>query len=419
MMKVILSAFACEPGRGSEQEVGWRWAVELSAKLDVTVITQTRNRPGIERWLAAGNHAGLRLKFEYLELPGPLPGWKSRFDFLTWPYYACWQWMALQRVKELNRDGGIDLVHHLTFASFRVPIWLKKSGLPVVIGPVGGAEQADWALLGYRARPAAWLREAVRNVMTGFSVGLLALIPPVKPGRGLCLAATPGMEAIFRRRGLPVRLFPTIGAEGAGVPRGGPKAEPCRFLYVGRLHILKGVQFLLEAFSRAALPGSTLTVVGSGPEEARLKAQAAAAGLEGRVHWQAAQPRSALGAVYSSHDVLVAPSMYESGGMVVLEAMQHALPCIVLDVGGHAVSVNETCGIKLPVAGGAERVIEGLKGAMERLAADADLRLRMGATGLARVEAEYGWETKVRRMLDIYQEAMDGVPTAGAERAGS
>jgi hypothetical protein len=47
-LRLALSAFACEPGRGSEQEVGWRWALELSREFEVTLVTQERNRPGIE-----------------------------------------------------------------------------------------------------------------------------------------------------------------------------------------------------------------------------------------------------------------------------------------------------------------------------------------------------------------------------------
>lgn len=408
-MKVLLSAFACEPGRGSEQEVGWRWALELSRELEVTVLTQERNRPGIERALAAGAGAGRSLRFEYLQLPQPLPRLKSRFDFLTLPYYATWQWLAMRRARELHAVEPFALIHHLTFASFRVPIWMRRVGPPVVMGPVGGAERAPWHLLGYRSTWRSWAREAFRNTMTGASVALLRAFPPLADGRGLCLAATPGMLRIFERQGLPCRLFPTIGAEGGADPVAPPTADPpCRFLFVGRLHLLKGVQLLLSALADPRLAEATLTLVGGGPEERRLKEQAAELGLGGRVRWVGVVPREELAEIYRSHHVLVAPSLYESGGLAVLEAMEHGLPSIVLDVGGHAVSVTPECGIKVAAGQALGDVIAGLAEAMRVYAADPERRRADGLRGRARVADVYGWETKLQRMLAIYRQLAGG-----------
>ncbi len=407
-IQVLVSAFACEPGRGSEQEVGWKWAVELagSGALErVTVLTQTRNRPGIERWMERPEYRSLPLDFEYVQLPGVLYRMKSRFDFLTMPYYAAWQWLAMKRAKAMLREGGFDLVHHLTFATFRVPVWMKRLGLPVVMGPVGGAEQAPWALLGHRARPGVYLREAFRNVMTGLGVLTLRLFPPLEGGRGICLAATPRMRAIFGGLGLPVKLYPTVGVDlgpeepGKSLPVRGAR----RFLFVGRLHFLKGLQLLLDAFARAGAEGWSLTLVGSGAEDAVLRRQARELGIEGRVEFRGHVPREELGAIYREHDVLCAPSLYESGGFSVLEGMEHGLPAIVLDVGGHAVSVTDECGIKVSADGTAAAAIEGVAAAIRRYAEDGDLLAAHSRAARERVEREYSWQVKVPRMLGIYE----------------
>ena len=45
MSRILLSAYACEPGKGSEPEVGWMWATELAAAgHEVWVITRAANR---------------------------------------------------------------------------------------------------------------------------------------------------------------------------------------------------------------------------------------------------------------------------------------------------------------------------------------------------------------------------------------
>ena len=51
--KILLSAYACEPNKGSEPQVGWKWATTLS-KLghEVYVITRRNNKTNIENYLA-------------------------------------------------------------------------------------------------------------------------------------------------------------------------------------------------------------------------------------------------------------------------------------------------------------------------------------------------------------------------------
>ena len=47
-LKVLISAYACEPGKGSEPEVGWQWALQMARHHDVTVLTRANNRQAIE-----------------------------------------------------------------------------------------------------------------------------------------------------------------------------------------------------------------------------------------------------------------------------------------------------------------------------------------------------------------------------------
>ena len=50
-LKILMSAFACEPEEGSEPEVGWRWAMLMSEENEVVVVTQEKNRKHIEPFL--------------------------------------------------------------------------------------------------------------------------------------------------------------------------------------------------------------------------------------------------------------------------------------------------------------------------------------------------------------------------------
>ncbi len=108
-----------------------------------------------------------------------------------------------------------------------------------------------------------------------------------------------------------------------------------RILYVGRLAAEKNLETLLRAF-RIALSRQTparlsLVLVGSGPEESRLRALAAALGIQDHVEFRGAITQDGLPPIYQSADVLVLPSVSEPWGLVVNEAMLCGLPAIVSD----------------------------------------------------------------------------------------
>lgn len=404
-VRVLISAFACEPGRGSEQEVGWRWALEMARWYDITVVTQTRNRPGIERELANGIPDDRTLEFLYCELPRPLYLLKRKFDLLTWPYYAVWQLAAVRLVRKVHLAKPFSLAHHVTFVSFRVPVWLKWLGIPVVFGPVGGAEMAPAKLLRRGFPPLIRVKEMVRNLATGGCARLLRMWPPILPGRGICLAATPGMDRIFKANGLSSRVFPAIGIDAADKVGLGPdhRGEGLRFLYVGRLHPLKGTHMLLEAFARAGIPGASLTLIGGGGEARRLKELADRLKIADHLRWEGPLARADLPRHYAMHDVFVAPSLYESGGLTALEAMQQGVPVIVLDVGGHSVSVSDGCGLKVSPDGTVDEVIDRIAAAMVRYADHPGLLADHGRAAQKRVAEEYEWGRKAGRMHEIYE----------------
>jgi glycosyltransferase involved in cell wall biosynthesis len=116
--------------------------------------------------------------------------------------------------------------------------------------------------------------------------------------------------------------------------------------------------------------------------------------------------------------------LQEAGGISVLEAMACARPVIVTAWGGHLASVDETVGVLVDVSSRAA-LVQGLADAMVRLASDAGLRSRLGASGRRRVEARYDWDVIVDQTLRVYDEACESrhagrsvPPVASAYRPG-
>lgn len=123
-------------------------------------------------------------------------------------------------------------------------------------------------------------------------------------------------------------------------------------LYVGRLAPIKGVETLLRALALLKADGFgardlRLLVVGGGIEErwdgegGRLRALARRLGVEAWVEFRGAQPQDLLPEYYAAADLCLMPSLYESFGMVALEAMACGVPVIGSRVGGLAVTIRE------------------------------------------------------------------------------
>lgn len=400
-----MSAFACEPDEGSEPEVGWKWAQVMADSCDITVVTQTKNRPRIEQWYREHPEREMGIRYSYLELGRTWRWLKKHVPGGMYGYYAFWQWRLRPHVTKLLGEHPFDLIHHVTFASFRMPVFV--TGRPVVWGPVGGAETAPMHLLAGHGTFAGRMRERCRNLSTLLADKLVRIWEPTRRSGGITLASTPATAALLQRNRIKNVMMPTIGYDAD--PRFSETKRDrhegaLRLLFVGRLHLLKGLHLVLQAIAGLE-PGKVhLTVVGDGAERQRLQKAAQDLNLGERVSFRGFVPRAELAAVFSEHDVMVAPSLYESGGLSVLEGFAHGLPAIVLDCGGHSLSVDETCGMKIPPGLSQAGVVRELASAISAYAADRDLLERHGITARTKLGEAYSWRRKHDAMLAIYRE---------------
>ena len=113
-MRVIASAYACEPEKGSEPGVGWNWARQIARFHEVWVITRKNNRAAIEAALA--KEAVSNVHWVYFDLPRWASFWKKNRRGVHL-YYYLWQIGAYLRVRKLHREFCFQLAHHLTFAN--------------------------------------------------------------------------------------------------------------------------------------------------------------------------------------------------------------------------------------------------------------------------------------------------------------
>ncbi len=181
-----------------------------------------------------------------------------------------------------------------------------------------------------------------------------------------------------------------------------------RVLAVGRLAHYKGFRLLCEAIEE--VPEASLCIVGAGEVRAELEAVASGHGVRGRIHLAGELPDALLHACYHRSHVLCAPSLTrsEAFGMVLLEAMSRGLPCIATTVSGSGMSVVVQHGeTGLLVRPGS--VCE-LAQALRRLAADPELRARMGQAGRQRFREHFTIAEVARRIRAVYADILAASP---------
>jgi glycosyltransferase involved in cell wall biosynthesis len=113
------------------------------------------------------------------------------------------------------------------------------------------------------------------------------------------------------------------------------------------------------------------------------------------IEWIPWLPQSELAEIYSKQDAFLFPSLHDSGGFVVLEAMAHGLPVICLDLGGPGVVVNKFCGRVVPVAGvSSATVAKRLADTIEEIGSNAALYEELSHGARLRA-SQYEWRKVV------------------------
>lgn len=398
-MKILMSAYACEPGCGSEPGAGWAWASVAAREHDVWVLTHPSHAGAIERALAADASLGARLHPLYLECgrwARPLlRNGPSRFL-----YYFLWQLTTCRRTaRALHAQVGFDIAHHVTYAADWMPAGVSAlPGVPFVWGPVGGSATTGgprlWALLGARS----FASELVRAVVTGacrVTVGRrLARRAAVVLGQNADVAAA------FAP--LPVVVEPHVALETGGfdAPRQ-VAGHPPRALWAGRLLGWKGVRLSLAALRRPEAAHWQLDLFGDGPQRRRLERLAHRWGVADRVRFLGARPRVEVLDALSRADVLLFPSIHDAAGWAVAEAMAAGCPVLGLDLGGPAALVGPGDGVLVDPSAD---VVAGLARGLDRAAA---MRPRRDAWSAERLPAV---------LRSVYRDARAGQP--GVEPVG-
>jgi glycosyltransferase involved in cell wall biosynthesis len=176
-------------------------------------------------------------------------------------------------------------------------------------------------------------------------------------------------------------------------------------LSVGRLESYKGFGVLAKALARVKerSPSSWIWVlVGSGPQSSELRDLVSRLGFAEATRFTGRVSDDDLSALYDRADLVVHPTLYEGSSLVTLEAMAHAKPVIGTRVGGIPDKVEEGVnGFLVP-----PRDDEALAEAVVHALSLGPHLVALGAEGRRRVESDFNWAHRARRLMELYREVL-------------
>lgn len=404
-LKVLVSAYACSPRKGSEPAVGWGFVLAMAEHHDLWVmVEEDKFRSDIEEWQRENPEYAGRLHFNFLHKR------RNRWLRRLWPpsyywYYRRWHRDALSLGRDLHEEVGFDLVHQLTMVGYREPGYLWRLDPPFVWGPVGGMGLFPWRFLGSVGARGA-LYYLGYNAYNWLQARILSRpkVAAQRASSGLVVATEENRVAAERHWNCTGLVIPEVG-----LPPVSPHSvnrrevgEPMRIIWSGQHIPRKALDLGLWALARLPAEASwELHVLGVGPQTSKWRKLAEKLELSSRCHFHGQLTREdALSLMESGHLMLIT-SLRDLTSTVTVEALALGLPVVCPDHCGFSDAITEDCGLRVSTDS-PDAMVEGLARALGDLCRDEALRHRLAEGALIRAQ-QYGWERKGELMDEVYR----------------
>jgi glycosyltransferase involved in cell wall biosynthesis len=413
-LNILVSAYYCDPKKGSESSVGWNFSKCLAVHHNVYVFTKASNRDSIETELADRPVKGIH--FVYYDFPN--------FKFFNENIlgeqiaYLVWQLLLFSTYRRVAGEVQFDLVHHLTFNQYRTPsigFFIKK---PFVMGPIGGAEMINPVFFPDLSLKTS-LKERWRSL--GLDRYLFGLLVRLRPNRKIFIFSSnenkANLSGYLLKENKAV-VIPAIGINRVDFkqyPKDNIAAtedgKPFVMIYAGIAKDWKGIKIFLRAVEKAFICNESISVkligIRDESERERVISWIKEFNLTDIVEVVSFMPRQNLIEELRAVDLCIYPAFRDSGSMSVLEGC--ALGCAVLcfDVGGQDAFAEDIL-LKVPVSGQSyESNVVNLADKLLWSFNNRSELSRIGSLASTYVFEQFGWEKKVESFCELYDEVLD------------
>lgn len=410
-MNVLVSVFECNPLRGSDSYVGWSYVINAARYNNVYALTRTANKADIEKYCKDMKVDLTNIHFIYVDqsrlFAEKIYKVNHYFGFLG--SYFVWQKSAYKAARKLLDDIKIDVCHHVSIADFRCVGKLWKLNVPFIFGPVSGGQETPKCFSDYVKQhwKSEWFRKCMNEITTMLPSYRKALKKAALIGGG----NDETLACMIRR--MPkshkqklVQMTELCIDKKYLDERENIKKENGSVVHIivsGRLIYRKGIQVLLEAVTKMnPLHNYKVDIYGDGDQRALLEGFVKKSGLENRVIFHGNIPFDEMQNAYRNADIYVLPSLRESTGTAVFEALANKLPVITFNQNGAKYIVESDAGILIDL-NDKEQVLIDLAKALDTLVDNYELRRAYGECGFNKLKNQYTWDKRAEQMARVYE----------------
>ena len=400
-MNYLISAYSVNPYKGSEDSIGWNWVLQYEKNYKegdrIILLTKKFNEKDTRKGLEEFNIQHVELVIA--DVPNALNWFREKHSAFHHMYYILWQHWAWLWVKH----SGIrfDVIHHVTMNDYRIPSEMYKAkGAKVIWGPIGGAQVTPRPLKVYEKNQlVASFREFVNKSCSWNPFYKKALRSYYK----IYCINNETQKQISRIVGKDVPLMPELALrdEYKNLPIRKGNNDILKIVFVGRLIGKKGIAFLVDALSLMPTDMNwELLIFGDGDDHALIEKQIADSGIGKNVKLMGNRPLNQIAEAYQQADVFVLPSLRETSGNVLLEAMAYAVPIVAFDTSFCRLLKEVDCGVFINTEQALDNIKEDYCKAIVTLGQDKELAKQMGMNGYKYVNSKLTWDEKYRIIVN-------------------
>jgi glycosyltransferase involved in cell wall biosynthesis len=405
-LKIMVSAYACEPNKGSEPGVGWHWVLQMAKYFELWVLTRRSNQKNIEIWLDQNKELEQLqyIHFNFYDLPRQLTLWKKKMRGVRL-YYNIWQLGANKHITRIMKNNNISIFHLLTYGNALWPISRFGQKQFFIWGPTGGLDIIEpeyTRYYSYKSRFIEWIRRiAVRSLKLNY--GFISRCKNVNLILCKTRYAINSIPIKYRDKAM---ICTDVAADI--IPRYNQNErvnKTINYITVGKLDAWRGFDLVIEAFSRAYKKNSSirLKIIGKGSEFSKISQIISEFKMEDFITMTGEISLEEYKIEMISCDVVINGCLKEGAVTNAFDCISYGKPLICVDTGGYTRYFTNGYAIVLPRVG-RDELIDLLTLSILRLTEYEQRRIL--SLEIQTQAEKISWDTKGKEIKDIIMESI-------------
>lgn len=397
-MNILLSSYSCNPFHGSEDGIGWHWVLELSKNFNkpedkIYLVTKKANQKDTEKGIKEFGLDNVELVIS--DLPDKLNWYKEKNSAFHHIYYIAWQKLAYHWARKSKIK--FDIIHHVTMGDFRIPGDMYKfKDAYTIFGPVGGGQSTPKSLKEYEKYPILEKVRELINKSRAFSpaykhkIRKFDAVYAINSETGKILS-----DALAKPCSRLMEL--AVADEFRNLDFEKKQNEKIQIVFLGRLIEKKGLMLFLDVIKALKCENDfKVKIYGDGPLKDRITSYIRDNHLQDKVELCGAIEHSLVTDAYKNADIFVMPSLRETSGNVIIEAMAHKVPVAALDMSICSDLKACNCGEFINTNQSKEDIIKEFASKLNYLIDHSDIRAELGENGCKFVNNNLTWDKKFK-----------------------